>query len=298
MGFPGRKKVLIGVCIVFLLVCLGLAGLFFFRPPVVLVTDLAFEGLYGQWRTWEKRIETSVRLFRPVVMARVAENIGSDVVVFAVEEAAAAPYAVLFPYRYYEGARRYAGQYPEVPVVLLGNGIGKSPAAEASLFIRTDRRTDFYRAGRCAAVFALDGGGQVLFFQDDLVSLEDREAFLLGLQEQGYDQRPIYISINSEYAALSDISCVVMTGPAAAFLEQNEKIPIILFSWVDPAITSAEIKLIFDDSPWALAVRVVEMVSRGQEPGPIPSDIVVLERRIASEGVLQNLKKVVYSNIL
>jgi hypothetical protein len=298
MGFRGRKKVLIWAGIGFLLLCMGLGGLFFSRPPVVLVTDIAFDGLYGLRRTWLKRIETSIRLFRPVVTAQIAENTGSDVVVFVVEEASAAPYAVLFPYRYYEGARRYAGQYPDVPVVLLGNGMGRAPVEVEALFIWTDRRTDFYRAGRCAAVFALDSGGQVLFFQDDLVTVEDREAFLLGLQEQGHDQRPIYVGINSDYASLSDISCVVMTGSAVAFLERNEKIPIILFSWVDPSITSTEIKLIFDDSSWALAVRAVEMVSRGQDPGPIPSEIVVLDRRISSEGVLQNLKKVVYSNIL
>jgi hypothetical protein len=300
MGFPGYKKVLIGVCIGFLLLCLGIAGVFFSRPPVVLVSDAAFDGLYGRWRTWEKRIEISLRLFRPVAAARIAENTGSDVVVFAVEEAAAAPYVVLFPYRYYEGARRYAGQYPDVPVVLLGNGIGTSPPDEASLFIRTDRRTDFYRAGRCAAVFALDGGGRVLFFQDDLVSVEDREAFLLGLQEQGYDQRPVYLGINSDYASLGDISCVVMTGSASAFLEREENIPIILFSWVDPAITSTKVKLIFDDSPWALAVGAVEMAFRvgEQDQGLIPSNIMVLERRISSEGVLQDIKKVVYSNIL
>jgi hypothetical protein len=298
MGLSGRKKVLIGVCIAFLLACMGIAGLFFSRPPVVIVTDLAFEGLYGPRRSREKQIETAIRVFRPVVAARLAENTSSDVVVFAVEEAAARPYAVLFPYRYYEGARRYAAQYPDIPVALLGNGIGRAPAGEGFLFIRTDRRTDFYRAGRCAAVFALDGGGQVLFYQDDLVSFEDRDAFLLGLREQGYDQSPLYMSINSDYASMGSISCVVMTGSAAAFLERNEQVPIILFSWVDPAITSASIKLIVDDSPWALAVRAVEMVSQKQDEPRIPSNIMVLDRRIASEGVLQDLKKVVYSNIL
>jgi hypothetical protein len=212
-----------------------------------------------------------------------------------VEEASAKPYAVLFPYRYYDGARRYAGQYPDIPVVLLGNGIGRAPAGEGFLFIGTDRRTDFYRAGRCAAVFALDGGGQVLFYQDDLVSYEDREGFLLGLQEQGYDQRPIYVNISSDYPSLSGISCVVMTGSAAAFLERNEPIPIILFSWMDPAMTSTHIKLIFDDSPWALAVRAVQMVSQNQDQPLIPSNMVILKRRIASEGVLQTLKKMVYN---
>jgi hypothetical protein len=298
MGFPGYKKVLIGVCIGFLVVCLGSAGVFFSRPPVVLVTDAAFDGLYGLWRTRLKRIETSLRLFRPVAIARIAENTGSDVVVFAVEEAAAAPYVVLFPYRYYEGAQRYVGQHPDVPAVLLGNGIGVSPVDEAPLFIRTDRRTDFYRAGRCAALSALADGAGVLFFQDDLVSLDDRDAFLLGLQEQGYDQRPLYVGTNSDYASFESISCVVMTGSAAAFLEQDAKIPIILFSWVDPAITSTDVKLIFDDSPWALAIEAVEMAFGDQAPGLIPSKISVMERRIPSEGVLQNLKKVIYSNIL
>jgi hypothetical protein len=293
MGLPGRKKVLIGAGIVLGLLCAA-AGLFFLRPPVVLVTDAAFEGLYGFRRTWEKRIETAIRLFRPVAIARIAENTGSDVVAFAVEEAAPRPYAVLFPYRYYEGAQRYAGQYPDIPVILLGNGMGRAPAGEGLLFVRTDRKTDFYRAGRCAAILARDDGGQILFYQDDFVSLEDRDAFLLGLQEEGYDQRPIYMGISSDYASPGGISCVVMTGSASAFLERNEKIPVILFSWVDPALTSGAVKLILDDSPWALAVRAVEMAAEKQDQPLIPSNIVVMERRISSEGVLQNLKKVIY----
>jgi hypothetical protein len=298
MGFPRYKKVLIGVSIVFLLIGIGAVGLFFLRSPVVLVTDPIFDGLYGVRRTWEKRIAVSIRLFRPVALARIAENTGADVVAFAVEEAAPKPHAVLFPYRYHEGARRYAGEYPEVPVILLGNGLGRSPAREETFFIRTDRKTDFYRAGRCAAVFALAGGGQILFFQDNLVSLEDRDAFVQGLQEQGYDRRPIYLGINTDYTSLDNVSCAVVTGSAAAFLEKNEQIPVILFSWVDPAMTATTIKLIFDDSPWALAVPAVERIFREEEPLSIPSHIALLEPRIAHEGVLQDLKKVIYSNIL
>jgi hypothetical protein len=97
---------------------------------------------------------------------------------------------------------------------------------------------------------------------------------------------------------LDNVSCAVVAGAAASFLERNEAIPVILFSWMDPAMTSREIKIIFDDSPWALAVPAVDMAVRKQDEGTIPSNIVLLEPRISSEGVLQDLKKVLYSNIL
>jgi hypothetical protein len=284
-----------------LFLILALPGLvFFLRSPVLIVTDTSFLSLYGSRRIREKQAAASIRLFRRVKPVIVAENAGTDVFVFAVEEADSRPYCVIFPSRYYEGALRYAGQFPLIPVLSLGAGPGGShPETGRLVSAGIHREADLYRAGRCAGLIVeksaetWEGGNgeNILVLPGHALSPADRRVLLAGLREQGIETAPRFLNSAAEAAGFQGISCVILAGPAAEYLEKNLKIPVILFSWLDPALTSRETVMIFDDSPWALAVPAVKLAVRGEGGVNIPSGTVFPRGRIADKELLRNVKK-------
>jgi hypothetical protein len=288
------RKILVfgGVLLAFIL---G-GGFFYLRPPLILVSDASFDALYGVYRTWEKRIGLSLRFFRRVKPVVAAENIGSDMLVFAVEEAARSPYGVLFPYRYDEAAARYAARFPGIPVVLFGGRIRERPEAEGVLFVSTDFMTDLYRAGRCAAVFAENREGEILFFQDNLMPAAERAVFTQGLRDQGFEGEPVFINAGIDYAGSANIACAVMIGPAPLFLERHPDTPLVLFSWIDPGLTARAVKVIFDDSPWALVPGTMSLISRKEEAA-LPSDILFPRGRMAEKGLLPRIKKAIFTKV-
>jgi hypothetical protein len=294
MGF--RKPFVIwGSLGVLLLSCLIGLGVFWFRPPVILVTDTAFERLYGLKRGWKSRLETSLYLFRRVKTTAIAENAGSDLIVFAVRETAENPYCVLFPYRYAQGAERYSRRFPSVPVGIFGGrkedvpGFQGAPAAFPRVFW-TDTPTDFYRAGRCAAVLSPEG--EVLFLESPSVSAEDRDAFTAGLKD-GNHGGARYISGASDPFPQEGVSAVVISGPAPYFFEQDVKAPVILFSWVDPAISPRNTVVVFDDSPWSLAAEGVRRLFREDVADSLPSKALVFQERIRERGLVRELRRAI-----
>ncbi|MDR1325901.1 MAG: hypothetical protein LBK00_07700 [Treponema sp.] len=269
--------------------------MFLLRAPVLLVTDAPFDALYGRTRALLKRAETSLRLFRRVRPVSISIDTSSDIVAFTVEAAAQSPYLVLFPYRYLEGARRYAEAFPETPVFVLG---GRSREVDTGPldFVSTDSVTDFYRAGLCAALIALDVqqvAGEILLFQGDPIPVEWSAAFLAGLREKGFEREPKYLSVTEDYSDTQNVVCVVMSGQATTFLEQNLNIPVILFSWVDPVLTSQAVTVIFDDSPWALLIRVARMM--GKEGTSLPSEMVFPAERMADRKMLQQMREKMFN---
>lgn len=268
------------------------AALYRLRAPLLLVLDEEFIFLYGIRRGALKRLELSLRLFRRVAVARIAEGASPDVVAFAAAAAAPRPYAALFPARHRQGAQRYAEQAQGIPVGVLGGGALFRPAdSEGFRFIETDKKTDLYRAGRCAALFAQRGGGGVLFFAGDLIDRDDREAFTRGLRDQGFTGAPVFVDRGTEYTLPEGLSCVVMTSPAENFLE-NAALPIILFSWIDPGFTARGVKIIFDDSPWALALASAKALQRQGALPPAASEIQALWDRIGDADLRRDLKGV------
>ncbi|MDR3172033.1 MAG: hypothetical protein LBU17_10465 [Treponema sp.] len=300
----GKKSYLIlGLVII---VALG-GGLFFLRAPVLVVTDASFNALYGIRRGRVKHIETACKLFRQVKLVFIGDSAEPEMVAFAVEEKAASPYCVLFPYRYYEGAGRYAEQAPGVPVLILGER-NQDPQVAGTVFIETDLEADFHRAGQYAAIIArgqglnqdqdTPEGGGILFFRNRELGGVYKDAFRSGLREQGFEGEPIYVNSTSDYSDIQTIACVVMLDRAPAFLERNLKTPVVLFSWIDPDLTSRGVKVVFDDSSWALAARAVALVDGKKAVGSIPSGIQFPGGRISDKEVLEHLKDVIHNSTL
>jgi len=282
-----RKK--IGIILLIILFFVLVAALaFMVRTPVLIVTDPSFDRIYGPGRLMEKRIQLSRELFRRVIPVSVAETAGDDLLILAVEAASGSPGMVLFPYRHLEGARYYKRKYPEVPVFIMG---GAKPRNEASLtFVRTNSEDDLYRAGLYAGILA--GEGRVLFFGDGNVSDYDWEAFVEGLKAREYSGNPVFINISSDYSSYSDVGCAVLSGSASKFLERNLKIPVILFSWLDPGLTPRSVKVVFDDSPWALAAEAIKKFTLPDEEILVSSRPLVIADRMDKKD-FRNMKGVI-----
>jgi hypothetical protein len=287
MGLKKHKKRLVLGIIIAAIPLLG-AGIFFSRSPILMVSDPFFDALYGRWKTLEKQAVLSFRFFRPVKPVSMGENAEQDMVPFGVEAASARPYCVLFPFRYDEGARRYVRLHPEVPSAVVGGRLPPSPEEAGLRFFGTDTVLDMYRAGLCAAVF-VRSEGEVFVFPDPYVSGADRDAFLEGLRAGGYTKEPLYMSAYTDLSSRTGVS-VVMTGTPPSFLEGGTRIPVILFSWMDPAVSSGDVKIVFDDSPWALASEAVKSLGQGGEGRALPSKISVLGRKIQEKALAREIE--------
>ncbi|MDR1419374.1 MAG: hypothetical protein LBI86_03285 [Treponema sp.] len=276
----------LAVAVVFILAAL----VFFLRPPVLILTDAAFEGIYGEKRAGAAGMELSLAFFRRVKSVRVGEDSGSDMVVFALEAAAANPYCVLVPYRYADGARRYSREFPETPVGVLGAEAGGPELSgengeDAPLFFSADRESDMYRAGRSAAILGM--GGTVLVYHT-----REMAAFRAALEEGlGGGTEFRFLGPGAEFENFDGISCVILGRPSQPFAEKRPDIPVVLFSWLDPALTTGETKVIFDDSPWAQAAQAVKMTVQGKA-GAIPSRMILPPGRTAGGEYAERLGEV------
>ena len=281
------KYLVLSIIIVLLLISGTAAWVFFHRPPLLIVTDISFSQLYGPERLKRQNRNVSLSLFRQVIPVLVDEIAGPGLVAIAAEEAHETPWAVIFPSRYIEGARRYIEEKPELPVLIMGS----SPRIEGETFsmVHTDAQSDLYRAGMAAAL--LTGDKTPLFYSDGALPDAQREAFLKGLGDQGFSEEPVFLNASSGYPSYSEIGCVIIAGPAARFAEQNLDIPVILFSWFDPGMTPWNVKIVFDDSPWTLAVNALKALPA--EEITLPSSPLIIRDRIEDKGVFTRLKDLI-----
>jgi hypothetical protein len=270
-GFPALLPALLGT---FLLGGI-LSLVFFLRSPVLVVSDLWFDAYYGSRRVALEQAQTAFDLFRPVKNVRLAEEAVEEVAVFTVESAAARPYCVIFPYRYHAAARRYFREHPGVPTgVLLGRR--PAPGPEGPPALATDTVTDMYRAGRAAGILA--GEGRVLFIYDDYPAGEEQNAFRGGLRAGAYGEEPDYAAPGLPLASGGSLGAVVIRGVHDETAQLDRNVPALLFSWMDPAHCPRNIRVIFDDSPWAQAAAAARILAGGRDAEKIPSVVRLLNR--------------------
>jgi len=293
---PKTKKYLPIIIVLSLVLISGaLAGVFFIRSPVLIITDSSFNLLYGPERLRERQRQTSISLFRRVIPVIVYENAGPDLVALVVEEVSSKPRAALFPFRYLDGALLYKENNPDVPVLLMG---GRNPVplrlrGLGIIYVQTDTLLDIYRAVLSAAVFA--GEKNILIFDDYMLPEERRELLKQILESAGHLNELLFQYRNTPVNSPENIGCIIVAGPAARFLEQDLDIPVILFSWADPYFTPQTVKLIFDDSPWALAVAALR--SGGFVELSIPSAPVILSERVGEKRDFRRIRGIIKENL-
>jgi hypothetical protein len=286
------------------------AALFFNRAPVVLVTDSLFTGLYGRRRAFVRQVELSLLLVRPVITVFVSSGAGPDLVSLAVWNTSKQPFTVFFPYRYHEAALRYAREHPGVQSVVFAGREKAPPALAASApaaWFSTDVRTDFYRAGYCAGALTVPENRieesfgaaprEIVVFQDEYsVGDKEREAFSLGLEAYRADIRglpagnpvpanasfpgiPLFTGRNWDFSGsdnpedIAKLACAVVSGGGEVFFKADIGIPLVMFTWLNPAVLPDETVLTFDDSPWALIPQALDILKTGRREGVIPSVI-------------------------
>jgi hypothetical protein len=283
-----------GAILVFLCGLASAAGFFLSRPPVLILGDVDFDSLYGPRRLLLRRAELSLRLFRRVKRVSIAEDANPEAAVFAVEGAAARPWAVLGHSRHLRGLEQYAGRHPEIRVIIFREGPApESEAGGGPEYVFTDNRLNSLRAGRCAAMLAAEEG-DILVFQDGRNFPVDQEAFSAGLREEGKALTPVYLDGSADYSAWDRVRCVVLGGPADFYFNRNSAIPALLFSWMDPAFFPSTVKITADDSPWALALRVLEPPGGGENSSGyriLPAEFSLFRSRVGEEGLREKLKK-------
>lgn len=306
-------RLLVVLALVFVVLAVPLM-LFFIRPPVLVVTDVNFVALYGAERLKRQQYATSITLFRRVKPVMVVDGAGPDILLFAIAEAAVQPFCVLFPRTQSQAAERYHEMFPQIPAVVISGHASASalPSPDGILCVYgTDRRTDLYRAGYFAGILGTEALKSAetaksdneaapaqssetrrtyALWQDRYVQAEGREFFLKGVRELDPESNVVFVSSAGQMPGTKALSCVVLTGAGAEYLEHNPPIPLILFSWLDPSFTSKEVTVIFDDSPWALIVPAVQMAVQGQAKGIIPSEPLILSKRVPGDSISRILK--------
>jgi hypothetical protein len=161
-------------------------------------------------------------------------------------------------------------------------------------FVSTDTALDLYRTGLCAELFA--GEKKIIIFDDGLFPEESREALREDFRARDFPSELVFLASHSRYSPYSEVGCVVVAGPATGFLDQELDIPVILFSWNDPEMTPRVVKLIFDDSPWALAGEALKSLS-SSDGMVIPSVPAVFPDRMDEKKDFRKLKGLLKKNL-
>jgi len=309
-----RTKLLV-ILAVILAVLAAPVVIFCIRPPVLVVTDAPFVVLYGKSHLRRQRFDASFALFRRVKPVIVADGAGSDVVSVAIQGAARQPSCVLFPRNQAIAALRFHEQFPETPVVLFSGlvPVPEIPPPDGFLCVYgTDRPTDLYRAGLFAGILgnipskpvkkvkkqdesaAISPNSPLktyVLWQDSYVQTAGKALFSQGIREKDPESEVIFVNSADDMPDMRAISCTVLTGAGVEYLGRNPRMPLILFSWLNPDYTAREIVALFDDSAWALAVPAVRMAVQQQAEGAIPSKPLIFKEKIANNSMFRMLKK-------
>ena len=274
---------------------------FYARSPVLVVTEAPFVALYGQARLKKERAFAVRALFRQVKPVMVADGVSPDMVMYAITDAARRPRCVLFPRSHALSALRFHEEYPEIPAVILSGLVTtpELPPPDGFLCVySTDREVDLYRAGLCAGILGAarrnsepDTPQTYVFWQDSSMPVAGRELFSQGLREQDPESNAIFINLAAQLPDAKGIACITLTGAGAEYLERKAAVPIILFSWLDPALLPREVAVQFDDSVWALAVPASRLALQRQAEGKIPSKPLTFSPKTADNSIFRMLEK-------
>jgi hypothetical protein len=236
---------------------------FIVRRPVVVVTDAPFEELYGPRRAELQRRLASLRLFRRIIAAQVADSATPLAAADAAAAAAPRPACVVFPSRYEVGAVSFVERFAEVPAVIVGDGHASSnnEGTELQLRLHLDKGTDLYRAGRIAGLLCAEGGRPLIFTESTANYLG---AFAEGLSDSAFIGEPIVLPPGAPPPSTTKIACVIAVDPASRRLPPElQGIPAVLFSWIDPDLVPSGTVAVFDDSVWATLVYAVRKALGG-----------------------------------
>jgi len=168
---------------------------------------------------------------------------------------------------------------------------------------KTDINDDFYRIGLAVTAIkpkivkkqeeSADEGekkGKVNVFLDYKLD-KMKDVFLRGLYDRGELYETHFFNSFPQYMEFEDLHCVVIAGVGAEFLERKAETPVLMFTWLDPALLPFDVVMTVNDSPFAQVRRAVKMVGSGVKKGLIKSEFRVLNKAKFSKKVIAIIKK-------
>jgi hypothetical protein len=251
---------------------------------VLVVSDESFELLYGKRRQVKKQLLSSLKHWRLFKVIPIAEETTPELMVDVVAAAHRNPYCTIFPSRYMDAAHKYTEKFPHTKVVVTGS----TERNEQLNTVKTDDLNDLYRAGQYIAFLSRERPTQtILVFPSGTFSDEQRLALQAGWKAHGEERFLVVVRDPSAIDYQAGGAIILGTGAVSSFLEQNKDIPIVLFSWLDPALTSQSVKVVFDDSVWTC----IDNILKATEVGEISSQPIVLKNRITQKIPFGHIKK-------
>jgi len=297
------------------LLLVGVASLFTFRHPLVIVSDDAFEALYGERRAANARISISLRLFRPVRNAMIAPSASAEAIADAAELAGRGrvPVCVLYPDRYLAGARIYSTRFPGRKVFVIGDRpemtsqgrLGDTRATTVSegpnlIFFGPDRENDLYRAGMIAGFMPKQGRPVVRFGSPFNKSLEEaRFAFSAGLAASGSNNDPLFLRPGDPLPVSAENISILIDGAPYSGLPSSAwiSVPRLVFSWMDPEFADVSVLLFIDDSPYSLAAAAFHRGVGKTVRDLAPSGFILTPAGYAVPGLAKALRMMAKSSI-
>lgn len=271
---------------------------FFARSPVLIVNDPGFVSLYGEDRILAEQRRASISLFRAVKTVLIADDAADEIARIAISEVSSRPFCVIFPLRFTRSARVFRNENPKVRVILLEGRHGDERYAsilglsDGDYFIfKTDIESDFYRAGLAAASIAVKGNGKMAVFLESGISPLAEEAFSRAVNSLEKPPEILFYASFSQDDETPDVSCVVLAGAGAEYLERETGVPVIAFAWIDTLWMPKEVVIVIDDSPWIQAERAVRMTRAGVKNSLIQSKFTILDRKKFDRDALRKIQK-------
>jgi len=236
-------------------------------------------------------------LFRRVKPVPVADDAEIEMIQIAINDASAEPYCVIFPLRFARSARFYQEQYPHIPVILLegrhgGDDFLRIPDNDGGYFIyQTDIESDFYRAGIAAAAIDMEKNGKIIVFLDSFFQIPAKEAFLRGINSIRETHEITFLTSISQLNEDPDISCVVLAGAGAEYMEKELDFPVIFFTWLNPLLLPDVIVIVINDSPWVQSVQAVRMTAAKLPENRLKSKFQVVNDKNLDMKILRKILK-------
>ncbi|MCA1949809.1 MAG: hypothetical protein LDL24_04510 [Treponema sp.] len=249
------RKIRFSILSIFFLIILSIGILFVSRPGVYVMTDDTELFIYGKNRAIVETLKASFFLFRPVFILSMPPSGDLDLQLASIEKSAPSPGALIVPIRYQPAAEAYSKKYPQVDVILWGQG-------SASSFVNTffvDYAADMSRAAGIAGPLASKTGlpPAIMFplsFAEEYRN-QLKQAFDEGLLAYGFSQGAVVLDKSNEAGqALSSVTLF-----PSDFSLQSISAPMILFSGIRKDLLSKSVIAVFDDSPWP---HIAALVSR------------------------------------
>jgi hypothetical protein len=277
--------------------------LFFLRPPIVLVTDVYFETLYGVKKGQLEQLKASFRVFRQIKKVYVGEDTSNLTIIDSVEKSYFAPFCVFFPFWYKDAAAAYSQKHTASKTYVFLDNNNAPQDASSVIYIRSDTENDYYRMGRFAAALSNesgvkdDGHKKILFIYDIDIESAEESAFNKGLAAGGFLGGSDFIK-NNEFQSVGNVSCVVVQGPAASFLNAGTSVPAIVRAWfLNPKYVPNNIKVQIDDSPYCLIPKINVYKNKKGNTLQVPADFIILYDKILNKKITRDLRKAKNSSL-